>query len=518
MHGDILVPQIQRAVIDTDIFQRLRFIRQTGLLHYVFPGAIHTRFAHSLGTMHIAQKIFKQLFPRYSPGSVHDDVKGDKYLISLNYIGIAFEVAALCHDLGHCAFSHSIENIEGKIIFESIDSYVGKWKNKKLSAWWAKIKPEAKKYISDQKEVNESYRDFSEAIKHEELGILFLIMMFSESEGSSVLEETCKYILGNINISEFWGDIICLMRGESWLKSSDYFKKQLEIIVANINPNEELSGRIKATAISSLEDILHGFISGTLDADRFDYLLRDSLYTGTPCGKFDLELLIGGFALRLLPDKHIPLILCIHERSSKCVDDFLWSRFQLYEQIILNKTNVILNKLFSKAIFEMAGNAILLPVTYEQFLEFTDDRIMSDVRSQLIKHRRPSRDTLAWLEDVASAFSRKKLPKHLHSIKIHDRGNSSAAGNLIAEEKKRLAKEMNVDVERILHGVAETTLINSDQTLPQVISHRITAGGEISEEIKLPSYFMTELISEGRESVSRMTVLFFYDQSKDEND
>ena len=132
IHGDIFLTPLQAAVVDTPVFQRLRYIRQNGLLHFVFPGAVHTRFAHSIGTMHLARRVFQSLFPSYRP-----TING-KERSPLGYIGAVFELAALLHDVGHCAFSHSIERVElrGEPFFHSMRTLVEEWQMSDLTTWW----------------------------------------------------------------------------------------------------------------------------------------------------------------------------------------------------------------------------------------------------------------------------------------------------------------------------------------------------------------------------------------------
>ncbi|MCL4350237.1 MAG: HD domain-containing protein [Candidatus Thermoplasmatota archaeon] len=86
--GPIMVTPEFLNIIDTPEFQRLHWIGQLGLCHMVFPGATHTRFQHSLGTMHIAEQMGEKL------GSSHK-----KELMA----------SALLHDVGHFPFSHSFE-------------------------------------------------------------------------------------------------------------------------------------------------------------------------------------------------------------------------------------------------------------------------------------------------------------------------------------------------------------------------------------------------------------------------
>jgi HD superfamily phosphohydrolase len=109
IHGDILLPPIAAAVVGSLEFQRLRYIRQNGLLHFVFPGAVHTRFAHSLGTMANAQAVWYRL-----TADLAEREKTEAFAGAREYLGEVFELAALLHDVGHCAFSHASEQVEVK--------------------------------------------------------------------------------------------------------------------------------------------------------------------------------------------------------------------------------------------------------------------------------------------------------------------------------------------------------------------------------------------------------------------
>ena len=88
------------AIMDTAAFQRLRYIRQLGLAHLVYPGATHTRFDHALGVYHLAVRALAIL--RAGP-PVPDHVWRGAHLIPH---------AALLHDIGHYAFSHALEELE----------------------------------------------------------------------------------------------------------------------------------------------------------------------------------------------------------------------------------------------------------------------------------------------------------------------------------------------------------------------------------------------------------------------
>lgn len=102
IYGFITVPNARvLALIDHPWFQRLRYIKQLGLSHLVYPGALHTRFHHALGSMHLMGEAIATL---RSKG--HDISEEEAH-------GAA--VAILLHDIGHGPFSHALEHslVEG---------------------------------------------------------------------------------------------------------------------------------------------------------------------------------------------------------------------------------------------------------------------------------------------------------------------------------------------------------------------------------------------------------------------
>ena len=87
-------------LINTREFQRLRRIKQLGVCELVFPGANHSRFAHSIGVMHIARSFLARI-RRVWPELL--DEERETLVLA----------AALVHDVGHGPFSHSFESITG---------------------------------------------------------------------------------------------------------------------------------------------------------------------------------------------------------------------------------------------------------------------------------------------------------------------------------------------------------------------------------------------------------------------
>ncbi|BFZ12562.1 hypothetical protein BsWGS_15601 [Bradybaena similaris] len=94
IHGNIRLNPVCLAVIDTPQFQRLRYIKQTGLCYFVYPGAAHNRFEHSLGVCYLAGQFIRT-------------VKGNQPELGIDENDVlCLELAGLCHDLGHGPFSH----------------------------------------------------------------------------------------------------------------------------------------------------------------------------------------------------------------------------------------------------------------------------------------------------------------------------------------------------------------------------------------------------------------------------
>ncbi|MCX9081742.1 MAG: HD domain-containing protein [Candidatus Methanoperedens sp.] len=92
IYGHVAITSFEQLIINTPEMARLRRISQLGLADFAFPGANHTRFEHSVGTLFIADKIARSL------GLDEEEI-------------LKVRLAALLHDIGHCAFSHVVESI-----------------------------------------------------------------------------------------------------------------------------------------------------------------------------------------------------------------------------------------------------------------------------------------------------------------------------------------------------------------------------------------------------------------------
>jgi HD superfamily phosphohydrolase len=210
IHGSIGITELENRVLKSSEFQRLRYIRQLGNTHFVFPSAVHNRFSHSIGTMHLASKIFVALF--------RDHMDNEEVITLQKY----FRLAALTHDIGHGPFSHLFEKIS-------------------LNKWG-----KCKKFEEDHLLIDKIYQDkeiLSKDLNHEFLSYLIIRSLFD-----------------NLNIDDYKGIEICQILNPAYKLSGN--------LHSCLNSVCEIIGSSK---VHSLVKCLNACINGPFDVDRFDY-------------------------------------------------------------------------------------------------------------------------------------------------------------------------------------------------------------------------------------------------------
>lgn len=96
LYGFVDLSKTETDLIDTGVFRRLHSIKQLSHAYVVYPSAIHTRFEHSLGTLHVADRMCSEL-----------ELEADRREI--------VRMTALLHDIGHGPFSHLFEKVLERI-------------------------------------------------------------------------------------------------------------------------------------------------------------------------------------------------------------------------------------------------------------------------------------------------------------------------------------------------------------------------------------------------------------------
>ncbi len=119
VYGFIGLPQgLIFQTLEHPFFQRLRRIKQVGLSHFVYPGALHTRFHHALGAMHLALKACEIL---RNKGITISEIEQE-----------SLALAMLLHDIGHCPFSHALEYKIVNINHEDLSLLIMHYLNKEF--------------------------------------------------------------------------------------------------------------------------------------------------------------------------------------------------------------------------------------------------------------------------------------------------------------------------------------------------------------------------------------------------
>lgn len=235
VHGFIDLTQVEKELIELPIFKRMQSLKQLSLTNWVFPGAEHTRYMHSLGVMYIADLMASNLKDEdYRP--VFTD--GQRQVLRL---------AGLLHDIGHYPLSHVTEFVYLHNLFENDD---------KLSDHNSRVKKEIDALNEEiSSSVDYMKSRYSKPMHHETIGTK---VIENNPAIKGIIEKYCPFIdLHDIE----------------------------DIIVGCVDRNPSISAMVQ-------------LIHSELDADGIDYVMRDATFSGTSYGGFEFGLLLRNLAVR----------------------------------------------------------------------------------------------------------------------------------------------------------------------------------------------------------------------------
>ena len=315
IHGNLPLDPFEIEVLDYPQLQRLRRVKQLGFISLIYPGANHSRFEHSIGTMHLASKLADQL----------ELSKEDKDLV---------RIAGLLHDAGHGPFSHVSEAVLG--------------------------------------------------VNHEEI-TAFVIEKTSIHDKLSEKFDT--------------KEIIDIINGEGKL------------------------GPI---------------ISGDLDMDRMDYLIRDSHYTGVAYGVIDTERIISNLKLER------ELILDI--KGVQAAESALTARYLMYPSVYQHHTTRIINAMFRRCLRDLINQDNLDPKDMYKY----DD---SDMISMCRHSEGLSREMMEKIDNRNLLKRAKVLPVNLF------------------EEPEKIFKIEKEDILKAEEEISEDFNLNRDYTILNIAEY-----------------------------------------------
>jgi hypothetical protein len=263
IHNIIEIDDYALQLIDTRTFQRLRRIRQLGLAWFVYPTAEHSRFTHSLGVYHLSKRLLNVLQSRLK----RDDVPDASYVDKLDEDRRVLALSALLHDIGHGAFSHTLE--------KAIKELGGNFNHEEYT----------KKIILEDAEIND------------------ILTRIDEHLPSNI----CKVI-----------------------------DKEYE------NP------------------IITMLVSSQLDADRMDYLLRDSHMTGARYGSYDIEWILQHIYIRTITvetEEIGNMVIAIDlKKCLNTIEQYILGRFFMYKHVynhrVVRGFECILRGIFKRVLKE----------------------------------------------------------------------------------------------------------------------------------------------------------------------
>lgn len=250
VHGFITLSDWEREIIRQPPFQRLRRIRQLGWTDQVYPGAMHSRFEHSLGVMQTITRAYDSVVRNSRDLLSAEGYRGG----GLERDRILVRLAALLHDVGHGPFSHAAEDLMPP------DGAGGRYKHEQYSA--AAIR-----------------RHFADVIDNDPI---------NRRNYRLTAEEVAAFVEGTYEgATAFWRVLL----------------------------------------------------SGHADADRMDYLLRDSYHIGVQYGRYDLERLVQT-ACAIPPDGEHGLRVGFTEGGAHAAESLVIARYMMFTQVYFHKTRV----------------------------------------------------------------------------------------------------------------------------------------------------------------------------------
>jgi HD superfamily phosphohydrolase len=277
IHGFINVNESERKIIDSEVFQRLRRIKQLAMSFYVYHGAKHTRFGHSLGAMHVVSRALD---------SLREKGKLDYNETEFDLLKQKARLAALLHDIGHPPFSHGSE-----------------------------------------KEL------FPNNLKHENYSI-------------KIIEHYLSDIIDNAFSDIKAEDVISLLKKK--VSKPEYFLREL--------------------------------IDGELDADKLDYLLRDSYYCGVRYGNYDLERILDTFTIFTHPNGVKQL--AIESDGVHAVEGFIFARYWMFIQVYFHKTRRIFDYILTNS-FKRLFNGHFPPLeNIEEYIKYDDFVVWEEIKQK----------------------------------------------------------------------------------------------------------------------------------------
>lgn len=358
LYGFVPITEWEQEIINSPFFQRLRWIKQLSFANYIFPGAEHNRFAHTVGVMHSMDQMLRALGIAVSDAELYDR----KTTNSAAMLHKSLRIAALLHDIGTFPFSHTVEY-----------GYM--------------------RHGDDDRRPHKRKKALQN--NHEHLGAFII--------------KNTRYKGGITQILEDYGFDVQMI--------SKIIKGESPYMIAN--------------------QLMHS----DLDADRMDYLLRDSYYTGIKYGQFDRDYILANLETFDIGKGQVGF--GVRENAMRAVEDFLIARFNWYSQVVKNpgsaKFDVISSKISESflqedLIYQFHDLLTMVEERDERFFWFNDVYFIN--RCQEVRHLGLCDD--AHTNELIEMLLYRQSPKTVHHPEFEHRILESNGSE--AEREKRIKR------------------------------------------------------------------------------
>jgi HD superfamily phosphohydrolase len=305
VHGTIPVTDLEVGLIDSPFYQRLRHVKQLGFGELAFPGATHTRHAHSMGAMHVAGRLFDAaVAPLQLPDAEAQALRR------------VVRAATLLHDVGHMPLSHASERIAPQRA------------RLQLPAWVTGLAHG----LADP--VQASHEDFTVKL---------------------LLASSLTPVLGRA------------------LEGTGFSPEAVASLIVGREPPGGSPFRSRGRDLAPL---LRQLVSGELDADRMDYLLRDSFFTGVKYGQYDMDWMVQNLWPVEIGDR---VFLGLSRVAVFAFEDFLLSRFHMFVSVYYHHTAICFDELLRRYYADAPGE-FEIPPEPEGFLTCDDVALWHTLR------------------------------------------------------------------------------------------------------------------------------------------
>ena len=253
IHGTVEIDDFTKAVVDSQVFQRLRSIKQLGFSEFSFPGATHNRLIHSVGVSHIAGKIFNRIFENY------DFPNSEAY----RRLKRCTQLAALLHDIGHGPLSHTTEEVMPHLSELNVKAYDKRRTDIKLSKQATNVDRKANhedytiKLVTDSDLTNILDAEGTMSARH--VACLIDKTLASPDDFFVVDGINFRNILSQIVSSELDADRMDYLERDAYFCGTNYGRVEISWLIANMTYHRienELYLAINRRALYAFDDFL----------------------------------------------------------------------------------------------------------------------------------------------------------------------------------------------------------------------------------------------------------------------